>query len=123
MFALAKLEEICDDLDKSKVLLIHAGGFSKRLPNVSVTGKIFAALPFGEPIYTMLEMKLASYIEFPSRMAPGVRLHPATQSQSRFCLLPLQLSTAVHPLSNQPTPTSELLVCHATGICNLCRRH
>lgn len=95
MFALAKLEEICpDDLDKSKVLLIHAGGFSKRLPNVSVTGKIFAALPFGEPIYTMLEMKLASYIEFPSRMAPGVRLHtfhPATQSQSRFRLFPPQL--------------------------------
>lgn len=31
-----------------KVLLIHAGGFSKRLPIVSVIGKIFAALPFGK---------------------------------------------------------------------------
>jgi hypothetical protein len=34
----------------AKVLLIHAGGFSKRLPNVSVIGKIFAALPLGNPV-------------------------------------------------------------------------
>jgi fucose-1-phosphate guanylyltransferase len=53
------------------VLLIHAGGFSKRLPNVSVIGKIFAALPFGTP-YSMLELKLASYIDFPKKMIPGV---------------------------------------------------
>lgn len=30
------------------VLLIHAGGFSKRLPNVSVIGKIFAVVPLGK---------------------------------------------------------------------------
>lgn len=55
-----------------KILLIHAGGYSKRLPNVSVVGKIFAALPFGSPVYTMLEMKLAGYIDFPAKMSPGV---------------------------------------------------
>jgi hypothetical protein len=78
MYALDELEKLYPGgLDESKVLLIHAGGFSKRLPNVSVTGKIFAVLPFGEPIYTMLEMKLASYIEFPSKMSPGVSAtHP-----------------------------------------------
>jgi fucose-1-phosphate guanylyltransferase len=35
-------------------------------------GKIFAALPFGSPVYTMLEMKLAGYIDFPAKMSPGV---------------------------------------------------
>lgn len=35
----------CACLDK--VLLIHAGGHSKRLPHVSVVGKIFATLPLG----------------------------------------------------------------------------
>lgn len=77
MYALVELEKLYPkDLGESKVLLIHAGGFSKRLPNVSVTGKIFAVLPFGDPIFTMLEMKLASYIEFPARMSPGVSFFP-----------------------------------------------
>ena len=76
MFALGELEKLYPgSLEDSKVLLIHAGGFSKRLPNVSVTGKIFAVLPFGDPVFTMLEMKLASYIEFPSRMKPGVSVY------------------------------------------------
>eukprot|EP00039_Didymoeca_costata_P004650 m.75247 g.75247 ORF g.75247 m.75247 type:complete len:428 (+) comp12491_c0_seq2:22-1305(+) len=75
MYALSKLEDIYGaSLDEYKVLLIHAGGFSKRLPIVSVIGKIFAALPFGDPVYTMLETKLATYIDFPSKMKPGVFL-------------------------------------------------
>ena len=87
MYALDELEKLYPGgLDESKVLLIHAGGFSKRLPNVSVTGKIFAVLPFGEPIYTMLEMKLASYIEFPSKMSPGVRCAPTTHHELSGCI-------------------------------------
>ena len=31
----------------AKVMVIHAGGYSQRLPNVSVTGKVFMALPCG----------------------------------------------------------------------------
>ncbi|NXL45180.1 FPGT guanylyltransferase, partial [Podilymbus podiceps] len=54
------------------VLLIHSGGYSQRLPNASALGKIFTALPFGDPIYQMLELKLAMYIDFPSRMKPGI---------------------------------------------------
>ncbi|NXT26974.1 FPGT guanylyltransferase, partial [Syrrhaptes paradoxus] len=54
------------------VLLIHSGGYSQRLPNASALGKIFTALPFGDPIYQMLELKLAMYIDFPSHMEPGV---------------------------------------------------
>ena len=30
-----------------RVLIIHTGGFSKRLPHVSAGGKVFAALPIG----------------------------------------------------------------------------
>ena len=37
-----------EKLSKSKVLMIHAGGFSQRLPSASVLGKIFTALPLGE---------------------------------------------------------------------------
>lgn len=36
-----------DKLSKLKILMIHAGGFSQRLPSASVLGKIFAALPLG----------------------------------------------------------------------------
>ena len=31
----------------AKVMLIHAGGYSQRLPNLSVLGKIFLTLPCG----------------------------------------------------------------------------
>lgn len=56
----------------AKVLLLHAGGYSQRLPHVSVIGKIFMALPFGNPMYQMLEMLLIMYIDFPAKMNPGV---------------------------------------------------
>ncbi|KAJ8279415.1 hypothetical protein COCON_G00064810 [Conger conger] len=55
-----------------KVLMIHAGGYSQRLPNASALGKIFTALPVGNPVYQMLELKLAMYIDFPLHMQPGV---------------------------------------------------
>ncbi|XP_021051554.1 fucose-1-phosphate guanylyltransferase isoform X1 [Mus pahari] len=61
-----------DRWNSLKVLLIHSGGYSQRLPNASALGKIFTALPLGEPIYQMLELKLAMYVDFPSNMKPGV---------------------------------------------------
>ncbi|NWJ10683.1 FPGT guanylyltransferase, partial [Crypturellus undulatus] len=54
------------------VLLIHSGGYSQRLPSASALGKIFTALPFGDPVYQMLELKLAMYIDFPGHMKPGI---------------------------------------------------
>lgn len=54
------------------VLLIHSGGYSQRLPNASALGKAFTALPLGDPMYQMLDLKLAMYIDFPSHMKPGV---------------------------------------------------
>lgn len=59
-------------LDTSRVFLIHAGGYSQRLPNVSVVGKIFTALPRGKPLMQMLDLKFAMYADFPSKMRPGV---------------------------------------------------
>nr|XP_055197174.1 fucose-1-phosphate guanylyltransferase isoform X1 [Nyctereutes procyonoides] len=71
--ALRCLEKLYGDKWNSFViLLIHSGGYSQRLPNASALGKIFTALPFGNPIYQMLELKLAMYIDFPSHMNPGI---------------------------------------------------
>lgn len=49
-----------------------AGGYSQRLPNASALGKIFTALPFGDRVYQMIDLKLAMYIDFPTHMNPGV---------------------------------------------------
>ncbi|KAM5256410.1 fucose-1-phosphate guanylyltransferase [Ctenodactylus gundi] len=71
--ALRCLEKLYEDKWNSfTILLIHSGGYSQRLPNSSALGKIFTALPLGNPIYQMLELKLAMYIDFPSHMNPGV---------------------------------------------------
>ncbi|XP_006130459.2 fucose-1-phosphate guanylyltransferase isoform X1 [Pelodiscus sinensis] len=67
------LEEMYGDTWTSlTIILIHSGGYSQRLPNASALGKIFTALPFGDPIYQMLELKLAMYIDFPAHMNPGI---------------------------------------------------
>ncbi|NWU68897.1 FPGT guanylyltransferase, partial [Pterocles burchelli] len=73
LHALQCLEDLYgDEWTSFTVLLIHSGGYSQRLPNASALGKIFTALPFGDPIYQMLELKLAMYIDFPRHMEPGV---------------------------------------------------
>ncbi|XP_053549324.1 fucose-1-phosphate guanylyltransferase [Bombina bombina] len=73
LYALKCLEQIYpNELENFTIILIHAGGYSQRLPNASALGKIFTALPLGDPIYQMLELKLAIYIDFPTNMNPGV---------------------------------------------------
>ncbi|XP_062855682.1 fucose-1-phosphate guanylyltransferase [Trichomycterus rosablanca] len=73
LHALHSLSEMYgESLSKLKIILIHAGGFSQRLPNASALGKIFMAVPLGEPLYQMLEIKLAMYVHFPAGMKPGV---------------------------------------------------
>ncbi|KAG8438459.1 hypothetical protein GDO86_008948, partial [Hymenochirus boettgeri] len=73
LYVLQRLQQMYPkELDGFTVLLIHSGGFSQRLPNVSATGKIFAALPIGNPNYQMIDLKLAMYIDFPKNMKPGV---------------------------------------------------
>ena len=62
-------------LESWRILLIHAGGYSKRLPSHSCSGKIFSPLPVmtgrGGP-YQMLDLKLALYLPFLAMMQPGV---------------------------------------------------
>ncbi|XP_063154200.1 fucose-1-phosphate guanylyltransferase [Candoia aspera] len=73
LHALRCLEEhYGDKWDTLTIILIHSGGYSQRLPNASALGKIFTALPCGDPIYQMLDLKLAMYIDFPACMNPGV---------------------------------------------------
>ncbi|XP_076009322.1 fucose-1-phosphate guanylyltransferase [Genypterus blacodes] len=73
LYALQQLSSIYGrSLSTLRVILIHAGGWSQRLPSASALGKIFAALPLGEPLYQMLELKLAMYVDFPSQMKPGI---------------------------------------------------
>ncbi|KAF2070676.1 hypothetical protein CYY_008002 [Polysphondylium violaceum] len=71
-------EKLGAKFDKSKILLLHAGGYSKRLPNHSMTGKIFASIPYtlvdDGPTCSMLEMKLIMLIDIPKKMKPGVFL-------------------------------------------------
>ncbi|KAM6921587.1 fucose-1-phosphate guanylyltransferase [Xenentodon cancila] len=73
LYALEQLSDIYGkSLSRLRILLIHAGGFSQRLPSASALGKIFMALPLGDPIYQMLELKLAMYVDFPAQMEPGI---------------------------------------------------
>eukprot|EP01132_Coremiostelium_polycephalum_P009737 gene9737-11958_t len=82
LYVLSYLYHLDSQIFKSsKILLLHAGGYSKRLPNHSTTGKIFASVPYtlstdGDygVACTMLEMKLIQLIDFPKRMKPGVFL-------------------------------------------------
>uniref|UniRef100_A0A6J0TS37 Fucose-1-phosphate guanylyltransferase isoform X2 n=1 Tax=Pogona vitticeps TaxID=103695 RepID=A0A6J0TS37_9SAUR len=65
-------EHYGDQWGSLTILLIHSGGYSQRLPNASALGKIFTALPFGNPVYQMLDLKLAMYIDFPTYMNPAL---------------------------------------------------
>lgn len=72
-----------EKLDKLLVLIINAGGQSQRLPSASVLGKIFTVLPYGEPPWQLLELKLACYLPFLPRMKPGY-FHAASDTIEVF---------------------------------------
>ncbi|XP_029003628.1 fucose-1-phosphate guanylyltransferase [Betta splendens] len=73
LYTLQQLNDIYGKtLGKLRIILIHAGGFSQRLPSASALGKIFTAVPLGDPLYQMLELKLALYVDFPPEMKPGL---------------------------------------------------
>ena len=58
-----------------KLLIIHAGGYSQRMPTCSVLGKIFAPVPCASPfINDMLDLSLAVYTPFAVEMRAGVLL-------------------------------------------------
>ncbi|KAG1673996.1 Fucose-1-phosphate guanylyltransferase [Nymphon striatum] len=59
------------ELYTKKVLIIHAGGMSQRLPSVSVPGKVFLPFPIGDPIFQALELVLCIYLPSIRKMRPG----------------------------------------------------
>lgn len=58
-----------------KILLIHSGGQSQRLPSASILGKIFCPLPIeSSMLYQMLDLKLAMYWPFVHKLNSGIFL-------------------------------------------------
>ena len=63
------------DLDRLRVLLIHSGGASQRLPAYSPLGKIFAPLPLLRPdgqIATLFDHLYLTLAGLPDRLGPGM---------------------------------------------------
>ena len=63
------------DLDQLRILLIHSGGASQRLPAYSPLGKIFAPLPLLRPdrqISTLFDHLYLTLAGLPERLGPGM---------------------------------------------------
>lgn len=68
-------EKYKDSLFDMKILLIHAGGYSQRMPTCSILGKIFSAIACtSEDINDVLDLKLAMNTPFSVDMKPGIFL-------------------------------------------------
>ncbi|KAF9971501.1 hypothetical protein BGZ73_005545 [Actinomortierella ambigua] len=62
-----------DVLAKARILLIHAGGYSSRLPHVSACGKLFMAIPQRDSKgIEVFDIKLILYLHLLKTMPPGV---------------------------------------------------
>ena len=77
MLVLERLyQEYQDELWRLRVLILHAGGYSQRTPQHSLSGKLFAALPFSLPYssgtYSMLEMCIRQFAPLAEFAPPGV---------------------------------------------------
>jgi len=73
--ALATEHGFGNDVDKLRVLLIHSGGASQRLPAYSPLGKIFAPLPLLRPdgqIATLFDHLYITLAGLPERLGPGM---------------------------------------------------
>uniref|UniRef100_L7M084 GDP-fucose pyrophosphorylase domain-containing protein n=1 Tax=Rhipicephalus pulchellus TaxID=72859 RepID=L7M084_RHIPC len=64
-----------DEQHRMRILLIHTGGQSKRLPSHSALGKLFALLPISAATeFQMFDLKMAMYSPFLAKMKAGVFL-------------------------------------------------
>ncbi|XP_054163339.1 fucose-1-phosphate guanylyltransferase-like [Oppia nitens] len=72
------LEQFGDNyISNHKILLIHSGGYSQRLPHYSILGKLFSNLPIelnsdDNKYWTALDVKLALLAPFATLMSTGV---------------------------------------------------
>ncbi|KAF9129657.1 hypothetical protein BGW39_003950, partial [Mortierella sp. 14UC] len=99
-----------DFLSQARTLLIHAGGYSTRLPHVSARGKVFATLPQADKSegIQVLDLKLVLYLHLLKSMPPGVFLTSADgielfSSSSPFPKdpKPFTITALAHPSSTQ----------------------
>lgn len=63
------------DFERTRILLIHSGGMSQRLPAYSPLGKIFAPLPLLRPdgqIATLFDHLYLTLAGLPDRLGPGM---------------------------------------------------
>ena len=76
-----KTNNDCCEGDGASVLLINAGGYSKRLPHTAVIGKALAPLPC-EMARDALEMRLLLSIDYPALMRPqSFRTHQIREKE------------------------------------------
>ncbi|XP_067948128.1 fucose-1-phosphate guanylyltransferase-like isoform X1 [Watersipora subatra] len=72
MYTISCLAKLEPNWRKQKILLMHAGGSSQRLPSASVLGKAFITIPIGNRLYSMFDIKLALCMPFAKRLPPGL---------------------------------------------------
>lgn len=84
------------DFTKLKILVLHSGGDSKRIPQYSVCGKLFAPIPRRLPtgkVSTIFDELLVAFSPIPSRIRSGmltmsgdtVMLFNPVQIDTQFC--------------------------------------
>ncbi|KAI7828978.1 L-fucokinase-domain-containing protein [Gamsiella multidivaricata] len=110
-----------DFLSNARILLIHAGGYSTRLPHVSARGKVFMTLPQADSQngIQVLELKLVLYLHLLTCMPPGVFLTSADgielfSSKASFPSdpKPLTITALAHPSSTQIGSTHGVYLLH-----------
>lgn len=72
---LAEAEDIAGDFHNKRILVIHSGGDSKRVPQYSVCGKLFSPVPRGLPdgrASTLFDEFLIGMAGVPSRFREGM---------------------------------------------------
>ena len=88
---LAEQEDIAGDFHNKRILVIHSGGDSKRVPQYSVCGKLFSPVPRELPdgrASTLFDEFLIGMAGVPSRFREGMLV---LQVMSFFCLIHYRL--------------------------------
>ncbi|KAG9067380.1 hypothetical protein KI688_012163 [Linnemannia hyalina] len=97
-----------DFLLQARTLLIHAGGYSTRLPHVSARGKVFTALPQADKPegIQVLDLKLVLYLHLLKSMPPGVFLTSADG---------IELFSSCSPFPKDPKPFTITALAHPSS--------
>ncbi|GJJ73048.1 fucose-1-phosphate guanylyltransferase [Entomortierella parvispora] len=97
-----------DFISTARVLLIHAGGYSTRLPHVSARGKVFTILPqVNSPDgIQVLDLKLVLYLHLLKSMPPGVFLTSADG---------IELLSSKAPFPSDPKPLTITSLAHPSS--------